>query len=280
MVNMRITMIWITCLLLLVPSSSLIQGANLTINAQEEPGDDEPDNKIPDGYITDNKCFHWYSEGMMVQFWIPGKEGSSVIQEFEEKDMKPSTDPDIICGEKIDPKTGVRTTVIKVNFENAEKNAVALEWAFDVRVDGDWYLNEAKSKIDVSIPKKGQASFIPMNVMLEAANAFSFSCGDLIISTYRPKKEGEEEEADGYSMQLRMKRFQVQPFGKDVQRKIIFADSWDCSVWFTIPLIVGLVVTIFFIAIIYMAIYGLMSIQGPTKFEDPKGKTINVIASE
>lgn len=71
---------------------------------------------------------------------------------------------------------------------------------------------------------------------------------------------------------------QIQPHKKgDVNE--VFDDSFDCVTFFTIPIWMGIVVSLLFIVITNIGVYALFSVRTMDRFDDPKGKTITVAAT-
>lgn len=175
---------------------------------------------------------------------------------------------------------GVKSNIIKLQFKSEEGASAYVEWQFDILADGDWYLNQDMSKLDLSVPeetgKQTIKTFKFKDSELEAANQFSFSCAEFVVRNDNSSKDPSQL----YQMEFRIKRFQVQPFILPKQLNMIFADSFDCSTWFTIPLWIGFLVTLLFTAILAFGVYGLMAIKTPDRFENPKGKTITITATD
>lgn len=109
--------------------------------------------------------------------------------------------------------------------------------------------------------------------IMTASSGFSFSCSKLKLYSPLPSN------TTLITVQLQIERFQIQPFFTENPRKI-FADSFDCATWFTIPLWVGVFFLILFSAILALGIMMLFSIKTMDRFENPKGKTITVSAAE
>ena len=52
----------------------------------------------------------------------------------------------------------------------------------------------------------------------------------------------------------------------------MFEKSFDCAVWFTLPIISSLIVSLLLILILFFGIRAVMSISTPDRFENPKSK--------
>lgn len=218
--------------------------------------------------LVRKECLVWYSEGLEVVVWSPGEETSKPVVEFD----RDPTASDVTCGTNF--VNGVKSTTIKFTFQSKPTGySASLEWQFDTLRDGDWYLNDKKSQIVLS-GQDIQGTYKFQDSELEAANQFSFSCSSFSVRSDNSSRNAEN------LMELRIKRFQVQPFTLDKELKMIFADSFDCSTWFTIPVWVGFLVTLLFTAILSFGVYGVMSIKTPDRFENPKGKTITITATD
>lgn len=59
-----------------------------------------------------------------------------------------------------------------------------------------------------------------------------------------------------------------------------FGDTWDCTYFFTAPILSGFLVAILFAWIMGFGICMIMDIKTMDRFDDPKGKTINVNAGD
>jgi len=100
-------------------------------------------------------------------------------------------------------------------------------------------------------------------------NTFSYSCGKFNIIP-RAKTSGEP---------FQLKMVQIQMLQKaDV--KDFDNNTWDCQTWLTTPLVMGLVVVLFYISLLFGAVLFLLDIKTNDRFDDPKGKTITVNVSE
>lgn len=101
---------------------------------------------------------------------------------------------------------------------------------------------------------------------ITASDGFSFSCNQLILRSH-----GENPAV------LTIHRFQLQPFASE---KTVFAESFDCSTWFTIPTWMGLISMSFFSFIVSVGVYFLFNIKSPDRFESAKSKPLTIATSE
>lgn len=103
-----------------------------------------------------------------------------------------------------------------------------------------------------------------------AGQRFSYSCKSFVLQNSVSPKENEP------SIRLTLNRFQVQPFKEE--RDHVFAESFDCSVWLTMPTIMGLILVLFIIFTTMAGVYLLME-QGnqisDLKFSKQGGMLMN-----
>lgn len=69
---------------------------------------------------------------------------------------------------------------------------------------------------------------------------------------------------------LTFRRFQVQPFANEGK----FVESSDCSVWFTLPIWMSLIIILILLTILYSGVSALVSITTPDRFENPKNRPL------
>ena len=75
-------------------------------------------------------------------------------------------------------------------------------------------------------------------------------------------------------------RFQLQPFRNPRnsdhvhQKQYVFTESFDCQVWFTLPLWMGVITLAVLFAILFIGVYYVSIINTPDRFENPKGKPL------
>lgn len=73
--------------------------------------------------------------------------------------------------------------------------------------------------------------------------------------------------------------YQIQPF-REKPQEYKFGDSLDCVGFMSAPILAGLFVTFMLAAIVALGICMMMDLKTMDRFEDPKGKTITVTATE
>ncbi|XP_011194354.2 V-type proton ATPase subunit S1 [Zeugodacus cucurbitae] len=107
---------------------------------------------------------------------------------------------------------------------------------------------------------------------INAPPAFSYFCGNLTV--YSP---------NGNQLLWNSVQFQA-PFGSKVktvnEKYFEFGESWNCVGFVTHPILAGLFVSAILLAILFVGICWMMDINTMDRFDDPKGKTITINASE
>jgi hypothetical protein len=75
-----------------------------------------------------------------------------------------------------------------------------------------------------------------------AGSDYSYSCNALSLTTLPKRKIDNETRADPLAV-ITLDRFQLQPFPE--LERVVFAKSYDCSSWITIPGFMGLILILF-----------------------------------
>lgn len=175
---------------------------------------------------------------------------------------KPSTkEEDKIVTVQTVTATKVGDNEIKIEF-NTGSYLVVLGFQLD---DADyWILNETKSSI------RGEAVHLGLGIAMP--REFSLSCTS---GVYLEALKDDKIEA------VYFKNLQIQldasNSGENLKR---FEDAYDCA-GFTSPAIwAGLFITFLLLIIMSTGITWIMDIRTMDRFDDPKGKTITITASE
>jgi hypothetical protein len=152
---------------------------------------------------------------------------------------------------------------IKMTFEkgNREYTMKGLSASYKVD-DGQPLRNDMKNRT-----KNGYSVVFPLTL--------SFTC-------YEPGLFGPATRASGYTAGLLFPGLQLQ-IGKDSEKQLgsgLFGPAWDCGVVFPIGLWVGLILSLFFAIICCWGFTMLANINTMDRFDDPKGKSINVPQSD
>jgi hypothetical protein len=223
-------------------------------------------------------CLYLYQEGgsATVNLYnvVTGKDNTQELKFAERFDFKILKDPASATGKCINNtlNNGTGTLVLEYNKFD-ESNITGMQVTFDFEKLGHrgyWWVKQAMVKLSIVRSGRTENKEFQLDTydIMTASTGFSFSCNSLSVRSLKPTVNVTHQ------MTLRYHRFQTQPFNNT--RNPIFADSFDCSTWFTLPLWMGLFVMILFTAIMALGIYLLFEIKTMDRFENPKGKTITV----
>jgi len=159
-----------------------------------------------------------------------------------------------------------------IGKENQEINGAHIEMNFNVtkkgfkltkinvdRLGGE---NPKQPVVDLKVKNKSTHGYT-----IEAPTGLSFGCGDLGV--FEPKNVSES----GRSVGIIFPHIQIQ-VGKIKEGK--FGPLWECGVLLPIGLWVGIIISLFFAIICCWGFSMLASINTMDRFDDPKGKSINV----
>jgi len=114
------------------------------------------------------------------------------------------------------------------------------------------------------------AEEVPMSTLeLGGPITFSYACGLATIKSTRAVKDE--------NMFLTIVAFQVQAFSLDGGK---FGYPNDCTPFFTIGILSGLIITLLLITILSFGIMMVASITTMDRFDDPKGKQLNINVQE
>jgi len=102
-------------------------------------------------------------------------------------------------------------------------------------------------------------------------------CWACDVQIFKDKKSG------GQTSRLTMPGARLQPNLRSngtSNTSFRFGYEWDCDPLIPLPVWVGLLLTLVLLTFLYWAMYMLVSVQTPTRFDDPRGKTLNVPTSD
>lgn len=119
----------------------------------------------------------------------------------------------------------------------------------------------------------GDVTFRARNI--EAPTDFSFSCGNLTLSAIW------KSPTEPIHQVLRWNNLQFQaPFNSKYSAKFAFGDAWSCTGFFSPAILSGLFVVVIMLMIVFTGICWMMDINTMDRFDDPKGKTITINATD
>lgn len=103
---------------------------------------------------------------------------------------------------------------------------------------------------------------------------FSYYCGNLTL--YSITNTTSENQ---YMLQWNSVQMQA-PFNSTNNATFVFGDPWHCVGFFTGGILSGLLVVALLLTITFIGVCWMMDINTMDRFDDPKGKTITINASE
>lgn len=103
---------------------------------------------------------------------------------------------------------------------------------------------------------------------------FSYFCGNLTLYG-----ADTAEVPNPYTLKWNSLQFQA-PFGFTSDAKFVFSDPWHCVGFFTGGILSGLLIVALLLSISFVGVCWMMDINTMDRFDDPKGKTITINASD
>lgn len=181
---------------------------------------------------------------------------------FERSKVEPITDTSVSLS-----VTGVtlKDNVIEVQFSG--KYEIVLSFEYNPSTES-WQLSQTSSRIG-----NQQINASSIGIDIAAPRGFSFSCTS---SVYIPL-DNNKDVAGVY-----FQNFQIQFNFDNQDGEVIarFGDSYDCVGFTNAAIWAGLFISFLLLFIMSTGITYIMDIRTMDRFDDPKGKTITVTASE
>lgn len=133
---------------------------------------------------------------------------------------------------------------------------------FDITLSGGYFFMKNVKYNDIT--------FLSSEVY--APTDFSYFCGNLTLKNI-------PENGKAYSLQWNTLQFQA-PFGYTKNDSFVFGDAWHCVGFFTGGILSGLLIVALLLTITFIGVCWMMDINTMDRFDDPKGKTITINASD
>lgn len=127
--------------------------------------------------------------------------------------------------------------------------------------DSEGYWEVSQANLTITRADIERKRTFPLRLpAIYAGSAYSYSCSRLTMST-QPKRRGQDnnETRTDPMATISLPRFQLQPF--EELKSTIFAASYDCSSWFTIPGLMGLILILFTTAVTVIGVVLLKGIE-------------------
>lgn len=125
--------------------------------------------------------------------------------------------------------------------------------------EGYWEISQANMTITRADIDKKRTFRLKLPYDVSAGLDYSYSCNRLTLHTlHRAKTDNETSRVEPHAS-ISLLRFQVQPFGE--LRNHVFAASFDCSRFVTLPLVMGSLLVGFMILVCIVGVYNLVSFE-------------------
>lgn len=220
------------------------------------------DAAYPPNFYNHEGCLYAYMDDGHYQITLPDAEAQRGALTKLQYDKKTTA-----CTK------GLQPGYLAVIFNTADNNMESMSIEFQIKPspsEGYWEVNKATLKIapiNKSLFPTDTIELKPVDIY--AGQAFSYSCNSLTLQNLKPAK-------DAPQFQLTLKRFQLQPFAE--LPNVIFGPSYDCSVWITLPVVMGLVLILFIVFTVMVGVYLMLELGNQTsdlKFSKQGGMLMN-----
>lgn len=215
----------------------------------------------PPSFHNQDNCLYTYMEDGYYSISFPESEPQRGLL------TKITYDKRTKCTKELEP--GLLVVVFNMNDNNMESMTLEMQ-VKQSPSEGYWEVDKATLKIAPVNSNTFPSTTIELKpVDIYAGQTFSYSCNHLILQNLVLNKNEPQ-------FQLHLKRFQLQPF-KELE-KVIFAHSYDCSVWLTLPIVMGLLLILFITFTVMVGVYLMLELgnqNGDLKFSKQGGMLMN-----
>lgn len=201
------------------------------------------------GFYNHTDCLYAYQEG--GKFELLMADGKTFNQNLTLDDLSyDSSKSQCVDGSKPG----------KVTFSyNIGKKIKSIQVSMAIRFSSDrttWSVSQA----NLTVYRTGKRTHPILVQDIYAASDHSYSCSRLTLESYQRKKTDLNETGKlEPRASITLNRFQLQPFG--ASENFVFSESYDCSVWFSTPTLLGFILIIFMFALGIGPIYYLLNIE-------------------
>lgn len=202
------------------------------------------------GFFNDSGCMYLYMDG--AEFEMLTADGKKINETLDLKALSYNATKTKCVKDKTPGKV---TFSFKVDNEQVNSVLVSMR-VMPVDKYGYWIVSQANMTItrnDLDLRRTFQVK-VPN---IYSAATYSYSCSRLELQTMYRKKQFNDTKVDP-SATLTLKRFQLQPFPE--LKHLVFAASYDCFNWITIPELMGLILIVFMITITIIGVIPLARI--------------------
>lgn len=124
--------------------------------------------------------------------------------------------------------------------------------------EGYWEVGQANLTVNRADTER-KRTFALRLPGIYAGSAYSYSCSELLMSTLPKRRNLDNETKTDPMATIVLPRFQLQPFGE--LKSSVFAASYDCSSWLTIPGLMGLILIVFMMMVTVIGVLLLKGIE-------------------
>ncbi|GAB6029183.1 hypothetical protein CHUAL_004957 [Chamberlinius hualienensis] len=234
---------------------------------------DETVNKTTGIYFSNiNNCSLIYFEAVTFRYYI--WDNNADTQDLQFSELLNGT----YSSNVNDPCTENTTTIV-ISYQGVSgENITSFDFSMilDMRSDGNWYASDIQLKYRIIGENEDRSNDLMLNDIW-APEYFSYHCSaaDFNYDLYN-LTSGNNASGNIYG-EIYFQNFQVQPFNRT---SIGFGNPWDCIGFFTVGIWMAIVVIAILIIILGFGIYTTFIIKTMDRFDDPKGKTITVSATD
>lgn len=152
----------------------------------------------------------------------------------------------VVFSFNIDEKTELRLITISMRIASSPS-------------EGIWEIAQANLTVTRAGSELRKKTF-PLGVKgIYASSTHSYSCNELVLETLHRKRPDNDTDRVEPKAVITLERFQLQPFSEP--GNTVFAPSFDCSVWFNVAGLMGLIVVLFMIFVTVIGVSFLKDIQ-------------------
>lgn len=188
------------------------------------------------GFFNHSGCLYAYIGG--GQFQMTTADGFKINETLDLDSLEFESSKTKCVGTT---QAGKFTFSFKLN-ENKRVNALIVSMRI-IPIDSQGYWEVSQANLTVTRADIDRKRTFPLRLpALYAGSDYSYSCSALSLSTMPKRKVDNETRADPLAT-VTLERFQLQPFAE--LERVVFAKSYDCSSWITIPGFMGLVLILF-----------------------------------
>lgn len=196
-------------------------------------------------YRKVSDCMYYHLKGLRYTIEVDPQEKWSKTRAVS-KDSS-----DTSCDQK-----NIARLVIDYEYEGTDNTITDMNTSFTMKYNNGWEITDVVLGLEVPNNRIDKNyTLVSTNAWLQFPGDQSFSCKQL---------EFENLHGGNYPrIKIILDEFQIQPFPEP--KNTIFAPSYDCSTWLTLPLISGFILILFMTFVIIIILYLMVELGEQTK---------------